>query len=57
MPILLKVVEWALGSVDRNVGKIGTPEALHLRVEVREVAPLQQWVIAEIDAANDVVGS
>ena len=37
--------------------KFGPPEPLDLRVEVGKVAALQQRIVAEIDARNDVAGA
>src|SRR3546814_17062498 len=47
-------MERAFGRVDRNLMKVGRPQPRLLRVEVGEEPALEQWVVAEIDARNDV---
>jgi hypothetical protein len=55
VPVLLEGVERALGRIDRDVGEVRAPEPLQLRVEVREVPPLQQRVVREVDPRHDVL--
>src|SRR3546814_5543548 len=53
-PVALEIMERAFGRVDRNLMKVGRPQPRLLRVEVGEEPALEQWVVAEIDARNDV---
>ncbi len=55
--ILLEVGERALGRVDRDVGEVRSAQTLQLGVEIREVTPLQEWVVAEVDARRDVLSA
>src|SRR6185369_7309637 len=57
MAILLKIVERALRRIDRYVGEIRSPQALHLGIEVGKIASLQQRVVSEIDPGNNIVGA
>ena len=57
VPVLLEVSHRALGRVDRNVGEVGRTQPFHLRVEVGEVAPLQQRIVAEVDARRDILSA
>ena len=55
MAVLLKMVERAFRRVDRNMGEVRPAKAFDLRVEVREVPPLQQRVIRVVDPAHDIL--
>ena len=55
MPVLLEVAERALRRIDRQLDEVGAPEPLQLRIQVGEIAPLQQGVVAEVDAGDDVL--
>ena len=48
--VLLEVGDRALRRVDRDVREVRAAEPLELRVEVGEVAALQQRVVGEVDA-------
>src|ERR1019366_9903288 len=52
--VTLLVGEWAFGGVDRDLVKIGRPEARELRVLIGEQSTLQQRIVREIDAGNDM---
>ena len=54
VPVLLKMMHGALGRVDRNAGEVWTPETFELRIEVREVAPLQEGIIRKVDSRHDI---
>ncbi len=54
--VLLEMCERTLRRVDRHVREVRAAQPLHLRVEVGEVAALQQRVVAEVDAGRDVLG-
>ena len=50
--------KWAtghFGALTGSVREVRPTEALELRVEVREVAALQQRVVGEVDAGHDVL--
>ena len=49
-------MHWATRPVDRQLVKIGSAEARQLRVQIGEQASLQQRVVAEVDAGNDMSG-
>ncbi|VTZ63650.1 conserved hypothetical protein [Sinorhizobium medicae] len=53
--VLLKVMEGTFRRVDRKVGEIRAAEPLQLGVQIGEVASLQQWIVAEVDAGRDVL--
>ena len=55
MTVLLIVTERALRCVDGQLDEIRATEPLQLRIEIREVAALQQRIVAEVDAGHDVV--
>ena len=55
MAILLEVMKGALRGIDGKVGKVGAPKSFELGIQIREVAPLQQRVVAEVDAARNVL--
>ena len=57
MSILLEMVKRALGGVYRDVSKIGSAKAFHLGVEVGKVTSLQQRIVAEIDAGDNIIGT
>ena len=42
VPVLLEVPERALRRIDRQLHEVRAAEPFHLRIEIREVAPLQQ---------------
>src|SRR5207244_6636385 len=54
MPVLLEMMDGALRRVDRNVGKVRTPEPFELRIEVREVAPLEEGIVRKVDPRHDI---
>src|SRR5437762_427267 len=54
MPVLLEMMHRALRRVDRNVGEVRTPEAFELRIEVREVASLEQGIVRKVDPRHDI---
>ena len=54
MTVLLEVRDRALGRVDGQVGEVGAAQPLELGVEVGEVPALQQRVVGEVDAGDDV---
>ena len=37
--------------------EVGPTQAFELGIEIRKVAALQQWVIAEVDAWHDILGA
>ena len=52
--------KWAIGHFGALTGmwvKFGPPEALELGVEVGEVAALEERVVGEVDAGDDVLGA
>ncbi len=53
-PVTLHVVERALGRVDRDLVEIGRAQPRLLRVEIAEQAALQQRIIREIHAWQDI---
>src|SRR4051812_1153237 len=55
MPILLEVVHRTFGRVHRDIREIRPAETFNLRIEIREVTPLQQRIIRVVYAAYDVV--
>ncbi len=55
--VLLEVVHRAARGVDRDVGEVRPAQPLKLGVEVGEVAALQQGVVAEADAGDDILGA
>ena len=55
VPVLLEVGDRTLRRVDRQVGEVRPAETLELGVEVGEVAPLQQRIVGEVDAGDDVL--
>src|ERR1051326_5383680 len=57
MPVLLEGMERAFRCVDRKIRKIRTAQPLELRIEVREIAPLQQRIVREVDSRDDVLGA
>ena len=50
-------VDGGMGPVDRQLVEVWAAQAGQLRIEVGEVPPLQQGVVAEIDARNDMRGA
>ena len=56
MAIALIVVHWCHRAIDRNLVKIGTAETNQLGIRVGEQAALQQRIVGEVDARNDVPG-
>ncbi len=54
-PSCWKWRERALRRVDRQLREVRAAQPLQLRVEVREVAALQQRVVGEVDAGHDVL--
>lgn len=54
--VAVVVVNRHNGAVDRQLLKVGAAVAVQLRVEVREDAPLQQRILGEVYAADDVAG-
>jgi len=55
VPILLEMRHRAFRRIDRDVREVGAAQPLDLRVEVREVAPLQQRIVREVDAGRHVL--
>ena len=55
--VALVVGDGGDGPVDRQLGEVRAAQAAELRVQVREVAALQQRVVAEVDARHDVGGA
>ena len=53
--VLLEMVERAFRRVDRDVREVRAAEPLQLRVEVGEVAALQQRIVGEVDAGRHVL--
>ena len=53
--VLLEVGDRPLRRVDRDVREVRAAEPLELRVEVGEVAALQQRIVGEVDARHDVL--
>ena len=56
MAIALVVIDRRKRAVDRNFVEVGASQTRKLRVTVGEQPPLQQWVVAEINAGNEVSG-
>src|SRR5215813_4498534 len=54
VPVLLEMMHRALRRVDRNMGEVWTPETFELRIEVGEVAPLEEGIIRKVDARHDI---
>ena len=54
--ILLEMVERTFRRIDREMREIGAAEPLQLRVEIGEVAALQQRIVGEVDARRHVLG-
>src|SRR5215813_7476797 len=54
VPVLLEMMHRALGRVDRNMGEVWTPETFELRIEVGEVAPLEEGIIRKVDPRHDI---
>ena len=54
-PSCWKLCERAFRRVDRDMGEVRAAEALELRVEIGEVAALQQRIVGEVDAGHDVL--
>ena len=52
--VALEVVERAHAAVDRQLVEVGAAQARELRVGVREQPPLQQRIVAEVDAGHHV---
>jgi hypothetical protein len=52
--LALEIVHRAARLINRELGEVGAAEALQLRVEVGEVAPLQQRIVREVDARHNV---
>ena len=52
--ITVVVVDWRAGAVDRELLEVGTTVAVQLSVEVREETALEEGVLGEVDAADDV---
>ena len=57
VPVLLEVVDRAARRVDRDMGEVGSAEPLQLGVEIGEVPALQQRIVGEVDAGDDVLGA
>src|ERR1700733_3787417 len=57
MPVLLEIMKGTFRRVDGNMRKVGSPKPLHLRVQIGEITALQQWIVAEVNTLNDVVGA
>jgi hypothetical protein len=57
VPVLLEMRDRALGRVDRQLGEVGAAQPLELGVQVGEVPALQQRVVGEVDAGDDVLGA
>ena len=54
--VLLEMVERTSGRIDRQMSEVRTAKPLQLGVEVREIPSLQQRIVAEVDARNDIAG-
>src|SRR5262249_35897674 len=54
VPVLLEMLHGAFGGGDRNMGEVWTPETFELRIEVGEVAPLEEGIIRKVDSRHDV---
>src|SRR5690606_6764732 len=48
------IVYWSQRLVNGKFGKIGTVEAVELCVDIGEETRLQEWVIGDIDACDDI---
>ena len=57
MTVLLEMRHRAFGRIDRDMGEIGAAEPFDLRVEIGEIAALQQRIVREVDAGDDVLGA
>jgi hypothetical protein len=55
VPVLLVMRDGTLRCVERQLREIHAAEALQLRVEIGEVAALEQRIIAEVDAGRHVL--
>jgi hypothetical protein len=55
MSILLEIREGTLRRVDRQMGEIRAAKAFQLRIQIGEVAALQQRVVAEVDARGHIL--
>src|SRR5690606_10529118 len=53
-PVTLEVVERAFRRIDRDLVEVGRAEARLLRVQIGEQAALQQRVVCEVDAGDQV---
>lgn len=54
MAVTVVVVDGGERSVDRELLEVGTVVSAELGIKVREKTSLQQGVLAEVNAANDV---
>src|SRR6202023_3203887 len=57
MSVLLKRSEGTLRRVDRKIREIRPAQPLQLGIEIGEVPPLKQWVIAEVNTWHNVIGA
>ena len=55
--VLLEVSNGALRRVDGKVREVRSAEALQLGVEIGEVAALEQRIVGEVNAGDDVLGA
>jgi len=53
--VLLEIVERTLRCIDRQVGEVRPAETLQLRVEIGEIAALQQRIVGEVDAGRHIL--
>ena len=57
MPVLLEMGHRAFGRIDGDMRKVGAAQPLELRIEIGEIATLQQRIIAEVDARRHILGA
>ena len=54
VPVPLIIVDGSHGPIDRNLMEVGSTQARELRVRVGEETALQQGIIREIDAGDEM---
>ncbi len=53
--VALIVMDLRNRRIDRNLVKVGPAESSQLRVVVRKISTLQQGIVAEVNAGDDVL--
>ncbi len=55
MAVLLEMRHRAFGRIDRDMGEIGAAQPFDLRVEIGEIAALEQGVVRKVDARRHIL--